>query len=92
MNSKTAKSKTPPRKKAEKESKRCDCVSQLNKQLEPQGLELDDRLLMSFGKDSADGKLESPLIMLRWIGKKPRGKSLPTMFCAYCPFCGKKRV
>ena len=92
MSSKTTKSNTSPRNKVEKESKRCDCVSQLNKQLEPQGLELDDRLLMSFGEDSADGKLASPLIMLRWKDKKPRGKNLPVMFCAYCPFCGKKRV
>jgi hypothetical protein len=77
-----------PKKKATK--KRCDCISEINAQLDPQGLELDDRLVMNFGDGSASGHVEAPLVQLRRKGGK-RGK-VPFMFCAYCPFCGIKKV
>lgn len=79
------------RKKAERKPRQCDCVRQVNEQLDPKGLELDDRLVMSFQEDAANGKLEAPLLSLRWKGKKRSGQSLPSLFCAYCPFCGEKR-
>jgi len=51
---------------------------------------LDDRIVMSFAKDSAQGGVESPIVKLRWIDAK-RKNPTPPMFCAYCPFCGRKK-
>lgn len=78
------------KKAASKKPVKCDCVSRANAQLAPQGLELDDRMVMSFFESSADGRVESPIVKLRWIDNK-RKKSTPPMFCAYCPFCGRKK-
>ena len=78
------------KKAAKKPAKRCDCAKQVNEQLAPQGLELDDRMIMSFGDESADAAIESPLVRLRWVNDK-RKKPTPPMFCAYCPFCGRKK-
>lgn len=78
------------KKAASKKPVKCDCVSNANAQLAPQGLELDDRIVMSFAKDSAQGGVESPIVKLRWIDAKKK-KPTPPMFCAYCPFCGRKK-
>ena len=83
---------TAKKKAAKKATKKkgCDCAKVANEQLEPQGLELDDRMVMSFSESSADGRVESPIVQLRWIATK-RKKPTPPMFCAYCPFCGVKK-
>jgi hypothetical protein len=78
-------------KKATKKRKGCNCAEVANEQLKPQGLELDDRMVMSFSDDSADGRIESPIVQLRWVESK-RKKPTPPMFCAYCPFCGIKKA
>lgn len=78
------------KKAAKKMPKRCDCAKRVNEQLAPQGLELDDRIVMSFGDGTADAAIESPLVRLRWMNKK-RKKPTPPIFCAYCPFCGRKK-
>lgn len=66
--------------------KKCTCVKKVNKKLEPQGLELDDRIIF----DSVNKKitLNAPIIRLRW--KEPCKKKVPPMFAIYCPFCGEK--
>lgn len=78
------------KKAAKKAVKRCDCTKQINERLAPQGLELDDRMVMSFGEGTASGGVEAPLVRLRWTNEK-RKKPTPPMFCAYCPFCGRKK-
>ena len=66
------------------------CGKQANARLAPEGLEIDDRMVMSFGEGTASGGVEAPLVRLRWTNDK-RKKPTPPMFCAYCPFCGRKK-
>jgi hypothetical protein len=75
---------------SKKPAKPCDCVAKANARLAPEGLEIDDRMVMSFGEGTASGGIESPLVRLRWTNDK-RKKPTPPMFCAYCPFCGRKK-
>ena len=78
----------PVKKKAKAKAKPCKCVEQINGQLNPQGLELDSRIVLNFAKGT--GSSESPLIAVVWQNGKKRKKP-PTVFCAYCPFCGQKK-
>lgn len=82
------KKKAARKKKALAKKLPCKCVKQINEQLDPQGLELDSRIVMNFAEGT--GGSESPLIALAWQNDKKR-KKVPTMFCAYCPFCGQKK-
>jgi hypothetical protein len=76
-------------KKTAIKSKQCDCFDKVNKQLEPQGLELDHRVQVNF-TGSNQITIAAPLISLQW--RDPKRKKKPTvMFCNYCPFCGKKK-
>jgi hypothetical protein len=77
------------KKKAAIKKRPCKCVKEINAQLDPQGLELDSRIVMNFTEGT--GGSESPLISLAWQNDKKRKKP-PTMFCAYCPFCGQKKA
>jgi hypothetical protein len=64
----------------------CKCHDVVNKKLaEGMGVEVEFPL-MPFAKVD-----ETPaLLRVKWVGKKPRGKSLPTLTCTHCPFCGTR--
>lgn len=80
MAKKKAKIKTP-----------CNCVEQVNKELaELRQAKLSGALVMNFA--TGKGGVESPLLETQWLpDAKKRGKTLPTIFCTYCPFCGQKK-
>ena len=67
----------------------CNCVAKVNAQLEESGLELDDCFVFDTSGGSTNFDVTAPVIQLRWI--EPKKKSTPPMFCAYCPFCGKRK-
>lgn len=69
--------------------KRCNCVEQVQKQAKEQGFQLVRKLTFDFDKRQAG--LSGPLLLVERTEDAKRGrKPLPTVECAYCPFCGKK--
>jgi hypothetical protein len=68
--------------------KACDCVEQVNKQLAKRNAALDTSLLMNFATMQAS--ISPPRIQLRKVDSTRKRDRLPTLFAAYCPFCGKK--
>ena len=69
-------------------TKECKCREQVNKQLsEKFGAGLTCKTVVNF----KTGKMRPspPLLMVDNDDPKSR-KPLPTIMCAYCPFCGKK--
>jgi len=76
-------------KKKAKPSK-CSCLDQLQKELAKIGVAADTALQMNF--KTGRGSVAGPFIAVHWIEKPKRGKRLPTLVCAHCPCCGKKKV
>jgi hypothetical protein len=74
-----------------KKRRTCGCVKKINKQLMKTGMELDDRLLFTFGASTAKCGKESPIVQLRWINKNRKAKLPSYMVCTFCPFCGKEK-
>ena len=66
----------------------CNCVNELNKQLEERKTEIVQRI--HFDQKTGDLKLSPPVIATKWVDKKPREKSLPVLIATFCPFCGEK--
>jgi len=75
------------KKKAATKAKPCKCVEQVNKQLAPLNAKVTQSLLLNLA--AKRGEMSAPLIELHKIDSLQR-KPLPTLFAAYCPFCGKK--
>jgi hypothetical protein len=76
--------------KSKGKRKACDCLKRVNDAMDEKGgYRLSTALRMNFqtGQASIDG----PFLMVHWSGGPKRGKKLPTVACAYCPFCGKKK-
>jgi hypothetical protein len=62
----------------------CDCVEQVNEQLEKLNAELVIPFLLTPGKKSR------PTVSVREKERiKGKKKNVPTLFCTYCPFCGE---
>lgn len=77
-------------KKNKSKPKACDCFQKVNKELESQGIALDSALQMNF--EAGTGTVAGPFLAVHWRDSPKRnGKRLPTLTCAYCPFCGKKK-
>jgi hypothetical protein len=67
----------------------CDCAKQVDDELNKRGIALDKALSMDFTTGKAS--VAMPFIAVHWKDKPKRGKRLPTVTCAFCPFCGKKK-
>ena len=71
-----------------KKGKRCKCAESVNDQLKEKTVAvLVRRLQMDF--DKGEASLAGPFLQVEWHSKPKGHKSLPTLLCAYCPFCGK---
>jgi hypothetical protein len=68
---------------------KCKCIEKVNKQLSNMGCELETAFVLDF--DTGKASVAGPFLVVRWIGKKPTGKHLPPVVCAFCPICGKKQ-
>ena len=79
------------KKKSAKKPKPCQCVEQVNEQLAEHGVRLESRIKITFGDEFGELSNHSPIIATEWIDKPKRGKRLPPIFCAYCPFCGQEK-
>ena len=66
--------------------KRCNCIEQMNAELERHGLRLSSLIQIDFPNGA--GRELCPLITTEWI--KPRKKKPNSIICNYCPVCGKK--
>lgn len=64
----------------------CNCLELVKVQLEKRGIAIVRHLQMDFEKN--EGSLSPPSIVVKKTSKA-KGKT-PTVFCSYCPFCGKK--
>lgn len=66
----------------------CKCIDAADKQLrEKVGATFKRCLTMDF--NTMTPGLAGPFLAIEWVAKPKRGKSLPTVDCAFCPFCGK---
>lgn len=72
-----------------KNTKRCDCIKQVNEQLKEQGINAVVATEMSFNFTKMKGSVELFLPM-RYREKKKKGDKLPSIVCTFCPICGKK--
>ena len=80
--------KRPAKKPATpKAAKFCNCVKQVNDQLQNYNTMLDLRLSVDF----STGKMYDtpPIVATVKIDTKKRGQPA-TIICVYCPFCGKR--
>ena len=79
----------PPKKTAKpaKPQKSCDCQDHVNEQLKPYNTFVESKMLMSF--ETGKFRESTPMIVTAKIDSKKRQPAMP-IFCAYCPFCGKK--
>jgi hypothetical protein len=68
----------------------CECLSELRKRLETEGLEMDFVSLV-FPKDGS-GCFFIPVFPLVQLGtrRKPKSGQPNTVAATYCPFCGQK--
>ncbi len=78
-------------KKSTKKPTPCKCVEQANEQLAEHGVRLASRIKITFSESVGELTSHSPIIATEWIDKPKRGKRLPPVLCAYCPFCGQKK-
>ncbi len=79
-----------PKKKAKKTTKKkvgCNCVKDVNKQLEEHNTVL--RTEMLYDKKTGKMRVSGPVIETHKLETKSR-KSKITIFTLYCPFCGVK--
>lgn len=74
------------KKKPKKYEAPCECVVKVNKQLVERNAVLVIKSIVNM--DTGDIRPSSPVIAVEKYDPKGR-KPLPTIFCRYCPFCGK---
>lgn len=65
----------------------CGCLDAAQKEAEPHGFAFDTAIQMDF--DAGRGRVAGPFLAVHRIDGAKR-KRLPTVTCAYCPFCGKR--
>lgn len=65
----------------------CKCLSKVQEQLVERNAAVTVETLINF----KTGKMRpsNPSVRLHKLDNRKRSR-LPTMFCSYCPFCGKK--
>src|SRR4051812_11462747 len=73
--------------KRPKATRGCKCASKADKALASSNARLAREFLITFG--NAKITLSQPSLRLMKLDTKKRA-ALPTLFCTYCPFCGKK--
>jgi hypothetical protein len=68
----------------------CECLAELRKRLEPEGLEM-NHVSLVFPKDGSKSFFipTFPLVQLG-TNRKPKNSQPNTVAPAYCPFCGQK--
>ena len=65
---------------------KCKCAELCNKELAKSNLALRSEMMVNF--KTGDIRIVTPIIQLIKTG--PRKGSIPPLFVAYCPFCGRK--
>ena len=66
----------------------CDCITQVQEQLKPEGLQL--KRPMEFNLKAGIGRMGPPLLMVERTASSKSKKKIPMIPCAFCPFCGTK--
>lgn len=67
----------------------CNCIESVNEQLDQlRGAVVHRELLMNF--KTGKSRMSPPLLVVRKSDSKNKSKRLPTVFCTFCPFCGRK--
>ena len=74
---------------AKRKSRGCKCLSAAQDGLAEHGCQFSTGLAVNF--TAGRGEIVGPILQVEWIDKPQRGKRLPSVLCAYCPFCGKKK-
>lgn len=72
--------------KKKPQTKECDCITKVNELLEEKGCAIRTEVLISF----KTGKIRQSKPSIRLEKLAGSKKPLFTLFCSYCPFCGKK--
>lgn len=81
---------TATKKKPAKKAKGCDCLKQADAQLrELHGATFKTCLTMDFNTMQAG--IAGPFLAIEWVTVTRGARKLPTVTCAFCPFCGKKK-
>lgn len=70
-------------------AKKCKCLAACQKKAREQGFQFVSKPCIDFkaGKVGMAG----PFLMVEKCDGFPKRKPLPTVCCAFCPFCGKKQ-
>jgi hypothetical protein len=82
---------TVKKKKAVKRKPRrsgCSCLVSIQKSIKEQGYQVAQELIMNF--DTGKASMSQPSIRLEKTSGNKSRKPIPTFFCVYCPFCGKR--
>jgi len=67
----------------------CNCVEQVNKQLEDSNAKVSQYLQVNF--TTGESSMTNPMVALeKKITSSRTRTKLPSLVCTYCPFCGKK--
>jgi hypothetical protein len=73
-----------------KSTAKCKCLEAADKELrEHYGATFKRSLTMNF--DTMQAGIAGPFLAIEWVANTRSNRKLPTVECAYCPFCGKKK-
>lgn len=67
--------------------KGCDCLKQVQEELKPHNARVVRSMQVNLSNNTCG--MSPPKLVLEKLDSKNRGKLL-SVFCVYCPFCGKK--
>lgn len=73
--------------KTKKAPRTCNCLKKVDEALKDRNAALERHPMMNFSTSKMT--MSPPSVKLRKLDSKKR-ESLPSLFCTYCPFCGKK--
>lgn len=65
----------------------CDCAASVNEKLVEHNAVLDRGLLID--RSTGTVRMAPPALSVSKLDPKKRGR-LPTLYCAFCPFCGEE--
>jgi hypothetical protein len=77
-------------KKTPKPKAGCGCLKTIDERLRADyGATFKKGLTMNF--DTMQAGIAGPFLAIEWITTVRTNRKLPTIECAFCPFCGKKK-
>lgn len=67
----------------------CNCIEQVNKQLEDSNAKVAQYLQVNF--KTGEATMSNPMVAVeKKIHSSRTRTKLPSLICSFCPFCGKK--